>query len=88
MTKCYKNLLDSNISKPRFHLIPETYCTIKFYILSRYTLVATTLTKAVLLGRFTWHFAKEVPFIFYSTSKAEVSKCGSKVEVSKCAPVS
>ena len=37
-----------SISKPRFHLVPDTYCTIKFYILSRYTLVATTLNKVVL----------------------------------------
>ena len=77
-----------NMSKSRFHLVRETYCRIKFYILSRYTLVVTTLTKQCFLGRFTWHFVKEVHFIFYNTSKAEVSKSGSKVEVSKCAPVS
>ena len=38
-----------NIPKSSFHLVSDTYCTIKFYILSRYTLVATTLTKVVLL---------------------------------------
>ena len=37
-----------NIPKASFHLVPDTYCTIKFYVLSRYTLVATTLTKVVL----------------------------------------
>ena len=37
-----------NIPKSSFHLVPDTYCTIKFYILSGYTLLATTLTKVVL----------------------------------------
>ena len=37
-----------SISEARFHLVPDTYYAIKFYILSRYTLVATTLSKVVL----------------------------------------
>ena len=49
LTKCYKNLLlKKNIPKSSFHLVPDTYCTIKFDILSRYTLVPTALTKVVL----------------------------------------
>ena len=37
-----------NIPKSSFHLVPDTYSTMKFYILSRHTLVATTLSKVVL----------------------------------------
>ena len=37
-----------NIPKSGFHLVPDTYWTIEFYILSRYTLLATTLTRGVL----------------------------------------
>ena len=36
-----------NILKPRFQLVRETYCTIKFDILSRFALLATALTKEV-----------------------------------------
>ena len=37
-----------SISEARFHLVPDTYYVIKFYVLSRYTLVPSTLSKAVL----------------------------------------
>ena len=36
-----------NIPKSSFHLVPDTYWTIEFYILSRYTLLVTTLTRGV-----------------------------------------
>ena len=36
-----------NIRKSSFHLVPDTYWTIYFDILSRYTLLATTLTRGV-----------------------------------------
>ena len=39
-----------NIPKSSFHLVPDTYWTIEFYILSRYTLLVTTLTRGVLFG--------------------------------------
>ena len=53
-----------NISKPRFHLVRETYCTIKFDILSRYTLVATALTKEVLFSEVYLAFYKGSTFHF------------------------
>ena len=68
-----------NIPKSSFHLVPDTYWTIKIYILSRYTLRATTLTTVVL-------FERGLPGIlerkylsfsivnYLSSSKAEVSK--------------
>ena len=37
-----------NIPKSRFHLVPDTYWAIDFNVLSRYTLLATTLTRGVL----------------------------------------
>ena len=37
-----------NVPNSSFPLVWDTYWTKKFYILSRYTLVATTLTKVVL----------------------------------------
>ena len=37
-----------NIPKSSFHLVQDTYWTIKIYILSRDTLRATTLTTVVL----------------------------------------
>ena len=37
-----------NIPKSSFHLVPDTYWTTEFYILSRYTLLVTTLTTGVL----------------------------------------
>ena len=37
-----------NVPNSSFQLVWDTYWTKKFYILSRYTLVATTLTKVVL----------------------------------------
>ena len=40
--------VNQNMPNSRFHLAPNIYCTIKIYILSRYTSVATTLTKVVL----------------------------------------
>ena len=43
-----EHFVKQNIPKPSFCLVPDTYYTIKFYIWSRYTLVATTLTKVVL----------------------------------------
>ena len=41
--------VNQNVPNSSFHLVPDIYCTIKFYILSRYryTSVATTLTKVV-----------------------------------------
>ena len=43
-----EHFVKQNVSMSGFQLVPDTYCTIKFYILSRYTLVATTLTKVFL----------------------------------------
>ena len=43
--------INQNMPNSRFHLSPNIYCTVKFYILSRYTSVATTLTKVVLFER-------------------------------------
>ena len=40
--------LKQNLPNSGFRLLGDTNCTIKFYILSRYTSVATTLTKVVL----------------------------------------
>ena len=37
-----------NIRTLSFHLVPDTYSTIKIYILSRHPLRATSLTKVVL----------------------------------------
>ena len=37
-----------NVSNSIFNLVTHSNCTIKVYILSRYTLVATNFTKAVL----------------------------------------
>ena len=37
-----------NVPNSSLHLVLDTYSTIKFYILSRYTLAATTLAKVVL----------------------------------------
>ena len=37
-----------NIPKSSFQLVPDTYWTIDFFILSIYTLVATTLSTGVL----------------------------------------
>ena len=37
-----------NVPNSSFQIVWDTYWTNKFYILSTYTLVATTLTKAVL----------------------------------------
>ena len=37
-----------SISEARFHLVPDRYYVIKFYVLSRYTLVPSTLSKVVL----------------------------------------
>ena len=42
-----ESFVKQNISKPRFHLVPDKYCMLKFYTLFRYTLVATTLTRVV-----------------------------------------
>ena len=68
-----------NIPKSRFHLVPDTYCTIKFYILSRYTLVATTLTKVVLIegnlrGILLRKYLPVSVVNYISSSKVEVSK--------------
>ena len=43
-----EHFVKQNIPKSSSDLVPDTYWAIKFYILSRYTLVATTLTKVVL----------------------------------------
>ena len=43
-----EHFVKQNVSKSRFQPVPDTYWTIKFHILSRYTLVATTLTKVVI----------------------------------------
>ena len=40
-----------NVSNSSFQLVWDPYWTKKFYILSIYTLVATTLTKVVLFER-------------------------------------
>ena len=40
--------LKQNLPNSGFHLLGDTNYTIKFYILSRYTSVATTLTEIVL----------------------------------------
>ena len=40
--------VEQNVPNSSFQLVCDTYWTNKFYILSRYTLVATTLTKVVL----------------------------------------
>ena len=37
-----------NIPKSSFHLVPDTYWATDFYILSRYTLLATRPTRGVL----------------------------------------
>ena len=68
-----------NISKPRFHLVPDTYCTKKFDILSKYWLVATTFTKAVLFREVYLAYCKgsTFPFLYLISIKAEVSKCAS-----------
>ena len=39
--------VNQNVPNSSFHLVPDMYCTRKFHILSRYTLVAITLTKVV-----------------------------------------
>ena len=39
-----------NVPNWSLQLVWDTYWTKKFYILSRYTLVATTVTKVVLFG--------------------------------------
>ena len=53
-----------NILQARFHLVRETYCALKFDILSRYTLVATALTKEVLFREVYLTFCKGRTFPF------------------------
>ena len=38
-----------NVPNSSFHLVLDTYSTVKFYIFSSYKLIATTLTKVVLV---------------------------------------
>ena len=68
-----------NIPRSSFHLVPDTYYTIKLCILSRYTLLATTLTKEVLLDGGLPDILKRKYLSFsivnyLSSSKAELSK--------------
>ena len=44
-----EHFVKQNVPNSSFHLISDIYCAKKFYILSRYTLVAPTVTKAALL---------------------------------------
>ena len=71
--------LKHNIPNSTFHLVPDTYCTIKFYILSRYTLVATTLNKVVLFegdpnGILQGKYLSFSIVNYLSSSKAELIK--------------
>ena len=43
-----KPFVKQNVPKSSLDPAPDTYCTAKCYILSRYTSVATTLAKVVL----------------------------------------
>ena len=43
-----QHFVKQNVPNSSFHLISDIHCTKKFYMLSRYTLVATTVTKVAL----------------------------------------
>ena len=43
-----EHFVKQNVPNSSFHLISDIYCTKNFYILSRYTLVATTVSKVAL----------------------------------------
>ena len=65
--------------KSSFHLVTYNNCTLKVYILSRYTSVATKLTKVVLFEVGLSDILKKkysflVALDYLSSSKAKVSK--------------
>ena len=79
-----EHFVKENVPNWSFQLVLDIYWTKKFYILSRYTSVATTITKVVL-------FECGLPGILlgkYLSFSIVNYLSSSKVEVSKCAPLS